>query len=364
MSKNKEENSQQEVAEEVKLHKTLSGRSKGNFFQIHEQGKAWEIPHKSEKWQGNQAGKKVGKTTNCKGNGKDLEETAAQQRIHRDGRKNTCTKCGKSFSRSSNLVSHWRIHTGERPYKCSECGKSFNQSSNLISHQRIHTGERPYKCLDCGENFNQSSDLITHQRLHTGEKPYKCIRCGKTFNQSSNLISHQRIHTRERPYKCLECAESFDWSTQLIRHQLIHTGDRPYKCLDCGKSFSDSSALIMHQRTHTGEKPYKCLECGKNFSWSKHYTGHQQLQQSADSMGAPGLEHPWGKIGGCSSPSHPPAPAHLCLLPWAHRMPAFPLWLPKLAKGQPLGTRLEPSLMRHLPGRCQLGQHEGPLGTH
>uniref|UniRef100_A0A8C3HW93 Uncharacterized protein n=1 Tax=Chrysemys picta bellii TaxID=8478 RepID=A0A8C3HW93_CHRPI len=309
VSENEDKKPQQEDAEQVEPHGTLSGRSKGHVSgscELPEKAKAWESQHRLEENFSNPSNlignerinleethyacHECGKSFNgnaalithhtihtgekpygCSECGKRFNQSSAlstHQRIHTGDTPYTCSECGKSFSRSSHLIRHQRIHTGEMPYTCSECGKSFSQSSALITHQRIHTGDTPYTCSECGKSFSRSSALITHQRIHTGDMPYTCSECGKNFSRSSTLITHQRIHTGERPYTCSECGKSFNRSSNLIIHQRIHTGEKPYTCSECGKSFSQSSALSAHRRIHTGEKPYGCSECGRSFSHS------------------------------------------------------------------------------------------------
>ncbi|KAF0878361.1 zinc finger and SCAN domain-containing protein 20 isoform X1 [Crocuta crocuta] len=222
------------------------------------------------------------------------------QRIHLGGNLDHCQEPGDNFGQSPPFSAPWRNSTeetslgppqsasknlnsgphstnsGEKLYPCPECGRTFSKSSALISHQRIHTGEKPYECAECGKSFSKSSTLANHQRTHTGEKPYTCVDCGKGFSERSKLITHQRVHTGEKPYKCLECGKFFRDRSNLITHQRIHTGEKPYKCRECGKCFNQSSSLIIHQRIHTGEKPYKCAECGKDFNNSSHFSAHRR----------------------------------------------------------------------------------------
>uniref|UniRef100_A0A452GFE3 C2H2-type domain-containing protein n=1 Tax=Gopherus agassizii TaxID=38772 RepID=A0A452GFE3_9SAUR len=183
-----EETPQQEAAEQVEPHGTLSGRPKGNV------SRSCALPEKVK---------------------------------------------------SSYLITHRKIHTGDKPYGCSECGKCFSWKYALIAHRRIHTGETPYKCSECGKSFNRHSQLTTHCRIHTGEKPYPCSECGKCFSRTSALITHRRIHTGETPYTCSECGKNFNQSSNLISHHRIHTGETPYMCSECGKSFKQCSKLCL-----------------------------------------------------------------------------------------------------------------------
>ncbi|NWT62241.1 ZSC20 protein, partial [Erythrocercus mccallii] len=68
------------------------------------------------------------------------------------------------------------------------------RSSELGVPEQLHDGEKPHKCLKCGKSYSKRSNLIDHWRIHTGQWPYECGECEKSFMSNSNLIVHQRIH--------------------------------------------------------------------------------------------------------------------------------------------------------------------------
>ncbi|XP_069074935.1 zinc finger protein 236 isoform X2 [Pleurodeles waltl] len=167
---------------------------------------------------------------------------------------NSCSYCGKSFKKPSDLVRHTRIHTGEKPYKCGECGKTFTVKSTLDCHVKTHTGQKLFSCHVCTNSFSTKGSLKVHMRLHTGAKPFKCPHCDLRFRTSGRRKAHIQCHYKpdgkklRRPFPRR--------SMSLIPRRAIVTSTntealQPANLLNT--SPNDTSVFIANSSVHTNQ---------------------------------------------------------------------------------------------------------------
>ncbi|XP_005074636.1 transcriptional repressor CTCFL [Mesocricetus auratus] len=90
------------------------------------------------------------------------------QRTHKDEKKFKCKQCDYACKQERCLKAHMRIHTGEKPFSCLACDKHFRQKQLLTVHLRkFHDPSfvpDEHLCLKCGKGFSRWSNLQRHRK--------------------------------------------------------------------------------------------------------------------------------------------------------------------------------------------------------
>ena len=84
----------------------------------------------------------------------------------------TCERCGKDFTKKSNLTRHRETHPKEptvsgQTYCCGECDKVFSRPDHRKRHEAAHSYS--LTCGVCGQYLNRMDNLARHSAHH--ERP-------------------------------------------------------------------------------------------------------------------------------------------------------------------------------------------------
>ncbi|XP_077610435.1 zinc finger protein 445 [Crocuta crocuta] len=134
----------------------------------------------------------------CQWCGKDFigrHTLRIHQRKHTRMAQSECSLAGLSSCQDTGVSLQELKPSGEKPLEDSE--EACDRSSRLTGLQNVPIGKKCHKCSTCGKTFSKSSQLMSHKRFHTRERPFKCRECGKTFRWSSNLARHMKNHVRD-----------------------------------------------------------------------------------------------------------------------------------------------------------------------
>ncbi|XP_070978579.1 zinc finger protein 585A-like [Oncorhynchus clarkii lewisi] len=243
---------------------------------------------------------------------------------------NTCSVCGRFFTRTSSLVRHMSSHSKERPFRCVNCGKRFKYSYDFRKHQgelcqKVTQGDL---CQDVGQNMAQQKSGLEPEKvfLATAENRTQvdsktCYVCGKILTCTSQMERHLKSHSKARPFHCAICERSFKYKDSLKKHQEIlgHEGiledfdlsvdhqvevntescisplttkendtellikaftpaptAKEHPCTVCGKILDCASHLATHMRSHSEERPYQCVNCEQRFKYKQSLNQHQR----------------------------------------------------------------------------------------
>ena len=99
------------------------------------------------------------------------------------------------------------IESGGNKKECSKCGKSFRKSSQLKRHLTVHLNIKPFICTDCDRCFKRLAALKFIHKDHKDEQLFFCSICNKTYHTAYKLKEHIIIHTKTEHKRTLVSCE-------------------------------------------------------------------------------------------------------------------------------------------------------------
>ena len=136
------------------------------------------------------------------------------------------------------------------PPTCDKCKKSFTTRKLLNQHLKLH-GD--FSCTKCLKTFSLKSELLSLKHLCNTIHDVNCSLCGKRFRFKGEMKRHIRaFHLKERQFKCKECPKAYTDPTPLKHHINSTHGDGSTfsVCNLCEKIFTTKRRFLEHNNKY------------------------------------------------------------------------------------------------------------------
>ncbi|XP_032206137.1 transcriptional repressor CTCFL isoform X1 [Mustela erminea] len=112
------------------------------------------------------------------------------QKTHKNEKRFKCEHCSYACKQERHMTVHIRTHTGEKPFTCLSCSKRFRQKQLLNAHFKKHHDASfipaVYGCPKCGKGFSRWSNMQRHS-AKCGAGPGKPAASGKVRRSKRKL---------------------------------------------------------------------------------------------------------------------------------------------------------------------------------
>uniref|UniRef100_A0A182RBR3 C2H2-type domain-containing protein n=1 Tax=Anopheles funestus TaxID=62324 RepID=A0A182RBR3_ANOFN len=138
------------------------------------------------------------------------------KRLHTGVKQFKCDICKREFSTKAPLLRHKKIHDSGREMACVVCGMVYYKKVDLEIHQSKEHPDHAsvgkvkpiYSCERCGKEFTKKSNLKAHSYTHEEVYRFSCKLCNQSFKQHAGLRNH--IVNNHKPAKVPTSAELID----------------------------------------------------------------------------------------------------------------------------------------------------------
>uniref|UniRef100_A0A6J0TZT0 Transcriptional repressor CTCFL n=1 Tax=Pogona vitticeps TaxID=103695 RepID=A0A6J0TZT0_9SAUR len=118
------------------------------------------------------------------------------KKTHRNEKRFKCDQCNYACKQERHMVIHKWTHTGEKPFVCVSCSKCFRQKQLLRVHFKKHHDSsfkpKVYECPKCGKEYSRWSNMHKHAEKCEDRRAIQPSKGSKGKKKADKRSSHNR----------------------------------------------------------------------------------------------------------------------------------------------------------------------------